>query len=144
MKYDIHFYELLRVKIKDVEANSTQKAIDAADKLFPERNIFDLSNKIFDTELADEHVTVLVDPLDDKGEVIYEESNWYDWPGHISRSDTAIQLLEKALSNMDKNSKVAVRISEFLEEVKADAIKDLPHPLLAMRCGRTHFDEEAL
>lgn len=144
MKYDVHFYELLRVKIKGVEADSTQKAIDAADKLFQEQDIFDLSNKIFETELAEERVTVLVDPLDDKGEVIYEGSNWFDWPGHISRPDTAVQLLEKALSSMDKNSKVAVRISEFLEEVKADAIEDLPHPLLAMRCGGTHFDEEAL
>ena len=127
-KYDIHFYDTLRIKILTVEADSTKQAIEEAEKKFPDDINFEIKRRDYwETELANERTAVLVDPLDENAEVMYDHSYWYDWPGYIQRPWRAVELLKEVMAG---KASAFPKIKEFLDEIERDKIKDLPHPSL--------------
>ena len=83
MKYDVHLYPIVRVKVPNIEANSHQEAIDAAcervnDDLY---RMFDSAGSLGDptiiseTEYSEEDAYYLVD---EDGDDDRENSRWYN------------------------------------------------------------------
>jgi hypothetical protein len=132
-KYHIHFYDTLRIKIIDVEADSTKEAIEKAEEMMPHPQCLEISRPgCWETEPANERTCVLVDPLDNDGEVMYDHSFFYDWPGYVQRPWRAVVLLKNAYATMAASMPLSLveEIFDFLKEIEDDKIKDLPHPLI--------------
>ncbi len=83
MKYAVHLYPTVRVKVIGIEANSIAKAVE---KAYAAVNLHDALDNPFPHAASVEFVEwdegatnfVLVDPLDAAGEVIYDKSIWVD------------------------------------------------------------------
>lgn len=87
MKYAVEIYATVRVRVKDVEASSTQEAADRAQEHVDLSKLIDRpkpSDSRVEHVLWDEGVPnfLLVDPLDESGEVIDGESETLDGEGN--------------------------------------------------------------
>ena len=83
-KYSVVMYSVVRMRVKQIEANSYEEAIEKAEEI----DLSDLLDIRLDhpnidrVEFDDSTVeSFLVDPLDAHGEVIYEGSKWIDKSG---------------------------------------------------------------
>lgn len=77
MKYDVHLYAVVRVKVNDIEADSQTEAIDKAESLVNFNSLFDASRPsrvVEHVEYADEVNAALVD---EQGDENYERSKFY-------------------------------------------------------------------
>ena len=78
MKTNVHIYAVVRVKISDVEAETPKKAARKAEELVNLHDILDGRNGEYDIEWAEEVTGFTVDPLDEDGEVMYDQMKNYD------------------------------------------------------------------
>ena len=72
MKYDVHLFPIVRVKVHGVEAGSQEEAIKKAEESTDFDNLF---NKAPDIEYAEEVAYYLVDEVGDEE---YERTRWHD------------------------------------------------------------------
>ena len=72
MRYDVHIFTVVRVKVVGVEAGSHEEAMQKADDQVDFNRLF---SRIPGVEWAEEHSHALVD---DHGDTEYENSRWYD------------------------------------------------------------------
>jgi hypothetical protein len=87
MKYAVHLYPTVRVKVTGIEANSVAEAVSKAEASL---NMHDVLDNPRPSAGNVEHIEwdegvnsfVLVDPLNDSGEVIYDASQWLDGDGN--------------------------------------------------------------
>jgi hypothetical protein len=91
LKYNVHVYPIMRVHYKGIEANSPEEAVRKANDLFgtvdPQFNPKAFGEQAIEAELASGFDGFLVDPLDEKGEVIYEQAVHFE-PDGETRSAT--------------------------------------------------------
>jgi len=74
MKYDVHLFTVVRVKVCGVEADSHSEAAKKADEQTNMDALFNGTNtQGITTEWADEHSHALVDVV---GDTTYEKSRW--------------------------------------------------------------------
>ena len=74
MKYNVHIFTVVRVKVTDVEAESQAEAMKKAEEQIDFNAMFkDITN--VETEWGEEHSHVLVDEVNDEE---YENSKWYN------------------------------------------------------------------
>jgi hypothetical protein len=77
VKYNVHLYAVVRVKVNDVEAESQTEAIDKAGSMVNFNSLLDASrpSRVVEyVEYADEVNTALVD---EQGDEDYERSKFY-------------------------------------------------------------------
>lgn len=72
MKYDVHLFPIVRVKVHGVEAGSQEEAIKKAEE---STDFDDLFNKAPDIEYAEEVAYYLIDEVGDEE---YERTRWHD------------------------------------------------------------------
>jgi hypothetical protein len=72
VKYDVHLFPIVRVKVHGVEAGSQEEAIKKAEESTDFDNLF---NKAPDIEYAEEVAYYLVDEVGDEE---YERTRWHD------------------------------------------------------------------
>jgi hypothetical protein len=72
MKYNVHMYAVVRVRVNDVEADSPVEAIRKAEDSV---NWYDRFDRV-DQEFAEEFAYHLVDVVGDEE---YEQSQWFKW-----------------------------------------------------------------
>ncbi len=72
MKYNVHLFPIVRVKVHGVEADSQEEAIKKAED---STDFNDLFNKAPDIEYAEEVAYYLVDEVGDEE---YERTGWHD------------------------------------------------------------------
>jgi len=72
VKYDVHLFPIVRVKVHGVEAGSQEEAIKKAED---STDFNDLFNKAPDIEYAEEVAYYLVDEVGDEE---YERTRWHD------------------------------------------------------------------
>ena len=90
-KFDVHVYANVRLKVKGIEAESHEKAIDQVEDMdFHE--IFDNDHPIEGehVEWAEETLGFLVDGLDDQGDLVDKNSWWFN-------SDKVHELMRRCL-----------------------------------------------
>lgn len=78
MKYNVHVYEVVRVKVVDVEAESQVDAIKIAVDSYDPKNLFDCIQArppIEEIEWAEETSEYLVDEV---GDTEFQNSRWYN------------------------------------------------------------------
>jgi len=73
MKYNVHIFTVVRVKVSDIEASSHVDAMAKAEELIPFHKIFDRDDNP-EMEWGEEHSHALVDEVGDEE---YENSKWY-------------------------------------------------------------------
>ena len=73
MKYDVHIFTIVRVKVPGIEAGSQEEAMSKAEEQFSFHDTFD-NIKGCETEWGEEHSYALVDVVGDKE---YQNSMWY-------------------------------------------------------------------
>jgi len=73
MKYDVHLFTVVRVKVCGVEADSHSEAAKKADEQVDMNALFNDTNQNVTTEWAEEHSHALVDVVGDKE---YSKSRW--------------------------------------------------------------------
>ena len=128
-KYSIHFYDEIRIEVRHIEADSILEAIDKAEKRFPHYSEFNHEGDGWNAELTGDRMAYLIDPLDDNGEVCYEDSFIYDAEGHSHQSEKAIELLSKVSMRLS-DEKLLNEILDFLKSVESDKVQNHPHPLI--------------
>lgn len=74
-KFDVNIYTIVRVKIRNVEANSPKEAAE----LVSNENFYDrFRGNDPDQEWAEQHESYLVDEVDENGEIIdFDNSVYY-------------------------------------------------------------------
>jgi hypothetical protein len=81
-KFDVHVYEVVRVKVIGVEADSPEHACEQAKECYDPHNLLlqrsPSDPQIDHVEWAEETTNYLVDPYNDKGKVDVERSQHYD------------------------------------------------------------------
>ena len=75
MKYEVHIYAIVRVKVVDVEAESQQEAIRNAEARCDLYALFQQNDREPNTEYAEDIDGFLVDEVGDEE---HEHSRWYD------------------------------------------------------------------
>ena len=86
MQYSVHLYPTVRIKVTGIEADSVAEAVAKAEQSVDLHDVLDNPKP---AQSNVEHIGwdegpnsfVLVDPLDQKGEVIHSESQWLDGDG---------------------------------------------------------------
>ena len=77
-KYNVHLFATVRVKVKDVEAESQSEAVREAQENVDLYHVFDgqvYNNPVESVEWTEEITEVLVDEV---GDVEYSRSAWYN------------------------------------------------------------------
>jgi len=75
MKYDVHLFDVVRVKYTSIEAESQREAIKKALAKHYPNDIHDRNRPPICVEYADEIAYAVVD---EDGDTEYERSRWYD------------------------------------------------------------------
>ena len=124
MKYAVHLYPTVRVKVAGIEANSVDEAVAKAEALV---NLHEVLDNHRPSAGNVEHVEwdegannyVLVDPLSDRGEVIYDSSQWIDGDGNplvdgqtlierkAARADDANMFMQELLDSVETLTDIA-------------------------------------
>jgi hypothetical protein len=107
MKYDVHVFRTVRMKVEDVEADSPVEAIKNAEQMEEFNTIRRWVDEVKNAEVMDDEGTTyyLVDPIMDNGE-INEHSPDYRWRGpapFYPESNTGAQSLVWDLFKEKKN-----------------------------------------
>lgn len=71
MKYTVHLYPIVRIEVKDVEAESQVEAMKKADAQTDYHAVLDRPDQEYAEDVDGFHVDEEDDPL-------YERSTWYD------------------------------------------------------------------
>lgn len=90
MKYDVHIYVQVRVKVPGVEAESQVEAIKKADRMVDWDRLFDgmalpFGSAVSEVTYTEENTEYLVD---EEGDEKYERSRYYDADMEDIRADT--------------------------------------------------------
>jgi len=80
-KYKVHRYEVFRIGIGEIEADSMEDAIKQSEDLCD----FDYPQRNNDFEYAEETAYFLVDPYDKNGELDYNNSKWFNGAFEIEK-----------------------------------------------------------
>ena len=119
MKYAVNLYPTVRVKVTDVEADSVAEAVAKAEASI---NLHDVLDNTSPRVANVDHIEwddgekmnfFLVDPLDEQGEIIEEESQWLDGYGNplvdgktlierkAASADDAILFMQELLDSVE-------------------------------------------
>lgn len=88
MQYAVHLYPTVRVKVTGIEADSATEAITKAEASVNLHDVLDNQKPtVGNIEAVEwdegENNFALVDTLDEKGQVICKESQWFDGEGNL-------------------------------------------------------------
>lgn len=95
MKYTVHLYKAIRVKVEGVEANSQKEAMQLADaKLNMDRYLCNGAE--------DEECCCLGALVDEEGDEDYERSRYHEGPGAKAyHYESVKELLDEALEELE-------------------------------------------
>lgn len=113
MQYAVHLYPTVRIKVVGIEANSPAEAMEKAEGMVNLHDILDdhrpAAPNVENVEWDEgENNFVLVDPLDENGELIEEDCQWLDGNGHP---------LEDGKTLIERKAAAADEANLFMQEL---------------------------
>ena len=155
MKFAVNLYPTVRVKVIGIEADSAAEALAKAEASINLHDVLDnpspLGANVDHIEWDDgEKNFVLIDPLDEQGEIIEEESQWLDGDGNplvdgktlierkAASADNAILFMQELLDSVETLGGIA-------EVHGARTLTDLMYLHTAILKGSfiDHYSEES-